>query len=174
MKISTIEEYGLRCLIQLAKTGTGTLSISDMAKTEGLSEAYVGKLLFLLKKKGLVKSLRGMNGGYLLAKSPPEITMADVLDCLAPGPKTDEAICNKFPGDKKECVHLHGSCGVRTVWHVVYKNLWNILNQTTLEDLLRSEKDLTAKLNKLSMVSAPTEFVPVTFKTEANVKHVIA
>ena len=70
MKLSPLEEYGLRCLIQLARRGSSQpVTIRQISESEGLSTAYVGKLMFLLQRANLVLSTRGVQGGYLLAKA---------------------------------------------------------------------------------------------------------
>jgi Rrf2 family iron-sulfur cluster assembly transcriptional regulator len=70
MKISAQEEYGLRCLLQLARAETmgETLTLSQLAQLEGISSANAGKLMWILSKAGLVQSTRGIKGGYALAR----------------------------------------------------------------------------------------------------------
>src|SRR5262245_47549595 len=72
MKISSQEEYGLRCLLRLARAEDGQLSIADIAAGEGLSVPYVAKLLTVLRQGGLIDSVRGRAGGYHLAQPPEE------------------------------------------------------------------------------------------------------
>ena len=71
MKISAQEEYGLRCLLQLARAETmgETLTLSQLAQLEGISSANAGKLMWILSKAGLVQSTRGIKGGYALAQT---------------------------------------------------------------------------------------------------------
>ncbi|OGW82682.1 MAG: hypothetical protein A3C47_04510 [Omnitrophica bacterium RIFCSPHIGHO2_02_FULL_51_18] len=79
MKFSTRILYGLKAVIVLAgRYGEGSLSVSQIAKKEGISTAYLEQILNALKKKGLVKSVRGPQGGYVLTKKPSEISL-DVL-----------------------------------------------------------------------------------------------
>src|SRR5688500_19657157 len=80
MKISAQEEYGLRCLLQLARAGTmgQSLTLSQIAELEGISTANAGKLLWILSKAGLVQSTRGIKGGYSLAKPASEIRLNQV------------------------------------------------------------------------------------------------
>src|SRR2546421_10606736 len=79
MKITAQEEYGLRCLLRLARAGDGPLSIPDIAAVEGLSEPYVAKLLAVLRKAALIDSARGRTGGYRLAKAPAGIGLGSLL-----------------------------------------------------------------------------------------------
>ncbi len=69
MKITALEEYGLRCMIALAQNWPEkSMTMPEISAKEGLSIPYVGKLLMLLKRAGLVKALRGRNGGFTLAE----------------------------------------------------------------------------------------------------------
>jgi Rrf2 family protein len=69
MKISAQEEYGLRCLVQLANLREGeSLTLNQIAEREGISQANAGKLMWLLNKAGFVQAMRGTKGGYTLAR----------------------------------------------------------------------------------------------------------
>src|SRR3954470_15511369 len=78
MKITSQEEYGLRCLLQLARA-QGSLTIPDIAAAEGLSVPYVAKLLSVLRQAGLIDSERGRTGGYRLAGAPADVSLGQVL-----------------------------------------------------------------------------------------------
>ena len=96
MRITAVEEYGLRCLLALAKEGTaGQLSISEIAEKEGLSVPYASKLLGILRKSGLVVAARGRSGGFSIAREPEKITMYEVLTALG-GPLIDTNHCQKY------------------------------------------------------------------------------
>ena len=83
MKISTKGRYGLRALIDLAQySEIEPVSINSIATRQGISEGYLEQLLTLLKKAGLIKSIRGAGGGYVLAKEMNEISVGDVLRAL--------------------------------------------------------------------------------------------
>ena len=76
MKISAQEEYGLRCLLQLARAEEGqSVSITEIAAAEGLSAPYVAKLLAILRQQGLIESERGRTGGYRLTAPAGEIRL---------------------------------------------------------------------------------------------------
>src|SRR5437016_10167392 len=80
MKITAQEEYGLRCLLRLARAADGqSLTIPEIAAVEGLSGAYVAKILAVLRQAGLIESVRGRAGGYRLAKAPAEIGLGTVI-----------------------------------------------------------------------------------------------
>jgi Rrf2 family protein len=138
MKISSQEEYGLRCLMQVARdAGESPLPISEIAMQEGLSVEYVGKLLMKLRKGGLVDSVRGKAGGYVLARSPSEISLKLVLDVLSE-PIYDPAYCDRFSGTEDTCVHVE-ECGIRPIWSIVNRFLADALDGVTIADLIESE-----------------------------------
>ena len=83
MKLSTRSTYGMRALVELAlASGRGPLSAALIAKRQELSVAYLEQLLHRLKRQGLVTSIRGPRGGYVLARPPEQLTMADVVRAL--------------------------------------------------------------------------------------------
>ncbi len=83
MKLSTKGKYGLRAMIDLARySEKEPVSIGSVAVRQGISERYLEQLVALLKKAGLVKSIRGASGGYVLEKKPSEISVGDILRAL--------------------------------------------------------------------------------------------
>ena len=82
MKFTAQEEYGLRCLLQIAREPTGSVTIPEIAKREALTPAYVAKLMRVLRRVGLVKSTRGQKGGYRLAYPPDRMNLGMVLAAL--------------------------------------------------------------------------------------------
>jgi Rrf2 family iron-sulfur cluster assembly transcriptional regulator len=144
MKISAVEEYGLRCLLQLAQSRESQLlSAEDIASREGLSVAYVEKILAQLRRVGLVSSVRGMYGGYQLTRPPERITVGELVRAVDGDFFTD--ICDHFSGNQHTCVHS-GSCSVRPVWLMVARHLYRILDHLTLADLLHDENRLEQQL----------------------------
>src|SRR2546425_11812681 len=75
MRFTAQEEYGLRCLLQIAREPAGSLTIPEIAEREALTSAYVAKLMSVLRKAGLVKSTRGQKGGYRLACPPDQMNL---------------------------------------------------------------------------------------------------
>ena len=101
MKISSQEEYGLRCLMQVARHSTeNPVPISEIAMQEGLSVEYVGKLLMKLRKGELVSSVRGKAGGYVLARPAEEISLRLVLEVLSE-PIYAPDYCERFAGTER-------------------------------------------------------------------------
>ena len=80
MKLSSHEEYGLRCLLRVAHQGAkGSATIPEISRHEGISRAYVGKLMRILRQGGFVKAARGKTGGYTLALPPERLCVGDAL-----------------------------------------------------------------------------------------------
>jgi Rrf2 family protein len=139
MRISAVEEYGLRCLVALARKGPGgQLSIPETAEMEGISIPYASKLLSMLRKAGLVTAVRGRGGGFCIARHPREITLLEVITALG-GPLMAPDHCTKYTGQLERCVHV-GNCTVHEVLDGLAGYLGEILANTTLQDLLDSEK----------------------------------
>lgn len=153
MRITKQEEYGLRCILQLAQTEPKVpMPVEEIALKEGLSVDYVTKLLIMLRRKGLVQSVRGMRGGYVLARSPEKISVGEVLYALG-WTFIDEEICQHYPGKLSECIHLKG-CGIRPIWVSVAKIVYDVMNRTSLASLTQEEqlvgKEIELKLNTLN------------------------
>ena len=135
MKISTIEEYGLRCLLRIGREGErGSLTIPQISAAEKLTNHNVAKLLRILRRGGYVKSIRGHAGGYVLAKSPGEIVIGDVLALLG-GRLFAIDFCDRYAGVEKVCTNSV-DCSVRTLWSQLQHAVDSVVNETTLEDLL--------------------------------------
>jgi len=143
MRISSMEEYGLRCLLALATQPEGVqLTIPEIAEKEGLSEPYVGKILSLLKKENLIKSVRGRKGGFTIARPAVEITLLEAVTALG-GPLIEHNHCHKFTGVLQQCVHYDG-CSVRYVLGGLVAYIGEFLSKTTLSDIMK-DHDLNNK-----------------------------
>ena len=137
MKISAQEEYGLRCLLQLANLPAGeSLTLPQIAELEGISTANAGKLMWLLNKAGFVQSTRGTKGGYFLARPAGDIRLSEIIKDL------DEDVLNKhcenYTGILDRCVHK-GDCGIRPVIVGLHEIVEHALSQITLAQLKGSE-----------------------------------
>jgi Rrf2 family iron-sulfur cluster assembly transcriptional regulator len=137
MKITAQEEYGLRCLLQLARhSGPEPLTVSSISEQEGLSVPYVGKLMAALRQAGLVESVRGRGGGYALTRPAGQITVVQALQGLG-GKFFASGFCDEHIGSSDACVHL-GDCSIRSLWGVLGQLVDRVLGQTTLADLARA------------------------------------
>jgi Rrf2 family protein len=142
MKITSQEEYGLRCLLCLAGAEAGhSLTIPEIAASEGLSAPYVAKLLAVLRQSGLIDSVRGRSGGYKLARPPGDITLGSVMRALGEPLFEDPSYCQRHAGTETEgtCVHGGSSCTLRELWLTLEQWMRHTLNQITLADLLQGD-----------------------------------
>ena len=145
MKITAQEEYGLRCLVQLARSPQHEIvSVKEIAAKEGLSSAYVEKLLRLLGQSGLVHSVRGVKGGYVLNRPASQVTLGEVVRALGKM-QTTEHICHAFTGNRADCIHFT-DCGIRSVWAGLTTYIQNFFDQTTLASLLENEYTVSERL----------------------------
>ena len=147
MKITSQEEYGLRCLLQLARAPQNqVMSVKEVAAKEGLSSAYVEKLLRILSRAGLVHSIRGIKGGYMLNRPASSVTLGEVVRALGTVQTTDH-ICQHFTGNQRVCVHFN-DCGIRSVWSGLTTYIQSFLDKTALESLLESEYTVSTRLSR--------------------------
>ncbi|NOZ06584.1 MAG: Rrf2 family transcriptional regulator [Chloroflexi bacterium] len=137
MKISTKGEYGTRALLELARYyGKGPLQSSQIADRQQIPENYLNQLLIILRRAGLIQSIRGPQGGHQLSRPPAEINLAEALRALegptAPRDCVEEGI--------QDC-SLYDICAIRDVWYDVKQATDRVLNAVTLEALShRQEK----------------------------------
>ena len=147
MKISAQEEYGLRCLLQLAHLPSDeSLTLGNIAEREGISVANAGKLLWLLNKAGFVQSTRGTKGGYQLARPAVEIRLDEVIKVLEDD-EMDEH-CKSYTGVLDSCVHT-GDCGIRPVILSLHEVVQNALAQVTLAQLIGTEANVDATIHQI-------------------------
>ena len=135
-------DYGVRAMLDLAERyGQGPVQSEAIARRQGISEAYLDQLLTLLRRAGLVRSVRGPKGGHELARPAGEITMMEVLSAL------EGSFLPTAPGG------VNGAHGARDLPSVrVQQELWQrvseearkILGSTTVHDLLERQRALTA------------------------------
>ena len=160
MKISAQEEYGLRCLLQLARLVKGEyLTLSQIAEREGISVANAGKLLWLLNKAGFVQSIRGTKGGYCLGRPAAEIHLNEVIKIL------DEDLldghCRSYPGVLDACVHT-GDCAIRPMIISLHEIVQEALSGITLAQLLGSEAGVNEKLYQIQGALRRSDITPKT------------
>jgi len=149
MKLSAQEEYGLRCLLYMARHGeTRSHSIPEISRAEGLSVPNVAKLMRILRLGGLVASVRGQAGGYTLSRATDRVSVAEVLSLLG-GSFYTEQFCSRHSGLERACAH-QGDCTVRLLWRTVQEALDSILQKTTLRDLLKPEPEMVDFLKTLT------------------------
>ncbi|KMY54851.1 Rrf2 family transcriptional regulator [Bacillus sp. FJAT-27231] len=129
MRISTKGRYGLTIMIELAKRhGEGPTSLRVIAGAHNLSEHYLEQLIAPLRNSGLVRSIRGAYGGYVLGREPETITAGDVIRVLEGPISLVEGIEDEEPAK-------------RELWIRISDAIKGVLENTTLEDLAKHTDD---------------------------------
>lgn len=135
MKFSTRGRYGVQIMVDLAQHATeGPISLKSVADRQKLSEHYLEQLVPELRKAGLVKSIRGSQGGYILAKSPEDIIIGDVIRILE-GPIAPVDCTNESDG--LSCCEKTDFCVTREVWVKVRDSINDVVDSISLADLLK-------------------------------------
>jgi Rrf2 family transcriptional regulator, iron-sulfur cluster assembly transcription factor len=174
MKITSQEEFGLRCLLRLAHAADGghSLTIPEIAAAEGMSPPYVAKILAILRQGGLVESVRGRAGGYRLAGAPADFTVAAVMKVLGEPLFEDPAYCQQHAGSEANglCVH-HGACSLRALWHTLEGWMQRTLEGVTLADLVQGGGRITEVLRSrladaVLEPAAPSSLINLTMVTK--------
>jgi Rrf2 family protein len=145
MKLSSQEEYGLRCLLQLARAGEGAaLTIAEMSGREGISAPNVAKIMRILRRAGLVRSTRGKTGGYRLARPAADVRALEVLAALG-GRLFDPGFCDRHAGVETHCLNTR-DCSIRPVLRGLQDAVDQVLGELTLASLLGSENEVAVTL----------------------------
>lgn len=141
MKLSAKSEYGVRMMADLASVyGRGRLSLSQIAERQGISVDFLEQLIAVLRKKGLVESVRGARGGYQLAKSPADITVGDVIFALE-GPFIPMVCLEVDHEHQPDCCARLGFCTTRDVWVRLRDQVNATLTAISLADLVQPESN---------------------------------
>jgi Rrf2 family transcriptional regulator, cysteine metabolism repressor len=146
LRITKAEEQAVRLVMRLA-TDNEQLTLAAMAVREHLPEPTVAKLLGLLRRGGVVDAIRGRNGGYVLAGSPDQITTAQVLRAISGDPAPGHS-CATDPEHDTACPRLD-DCGLRAVWRHLQERVADLLEKTTIADLLRVESAVGGQLTQI-------------------------
>ena len=141
MKISTKGRYGLRILIDRAMHDPGKpRMLRDIAESQQISEKYISRLVIDLRRAKLVRSVRGVNGGFHLAKRPDEITLLEVLETME-GPLS-VVECVRSPEKCKR----QTLCPARSIWTQLNEGIRELTRNITLDDILNAYRQHNADL----------------------------
>jgi Rrf2 family transcriptional regulator, cysteine metabolism repressor len=165
MMFSTKAEYGVRVMVALAQRAAQrpdgeepVVPLAEIAERDGLPLAYLEHLVARLRKAGLIDSRRGSRGGYMLARPPQEITMAEVVEALEGSIAPIECISQKADGSivcSRESDPAH-VCPTKLLWTRVRLSIVNTLMETTLADLLAEGAHPLASVAPLAAEPLPT------------------
>jgi len=135
MKLSTRSRYGTRMMLDLAQHyDDGPVQIGEIAKRQDISVKYLEQLIIPLKKANYITSVRGPKGGHVLAKSPEEITVGEVVKLLEGGINLSDCLENPDICDRSE------TCVTRSIWETATKAMSQELNSITLSDMVKGHK----------------------------------
>ena len=136
MKISTKGRYALRLLLDLAVYNTGEpISLKDVARRQQISEKYLEQIISLLNKAGFVRSIRGAQGGYMLAKAPSEYTVGMILR-LTEGSMAPVACLDEGAEECERC----DTCETLQVWRDLYDAVNQVIDNVTVADLVEKHR----------------------------------
>jgi len=142
MKLSSHEEYGLRCLLRIGLAGQDeSLTIPEISAAEALSPAYAAKLLRTLRRGGFITS-------YTLSRPASQIVIGDVIGVLGGRLFESKHFCHEHSGQIQVCTRSV-DCSVRSLWHAVQSAVDDVLSKTTLQDLLRSEGEMNSWVKRI-------------------------
>ncbi len=142
MRVTTWAEYGLIVSVHLAhRAGEGPVAARELAAAEKLPADYVEQILLRLRRAGIVSSVRGARGGYLLARPPADVSVKDVLDASEHG--TFEINCERHLVSADRC-GAETPCAIRPVWQLLKQRIDDTLASIHLADLLGEEADVRA------------------------------
>ena len=140
MLISTKGRYALRMLVDLAEhQNDGYVALKDIAKRQGISKKYLEQIVPLLNKSDILRTNRGFNGGYRLAKSPDKYTVGDILR-ITEGSLSPVAC---LENDPIQC-ERSSQCVTLPVWKGLYRVINEYLDGITLQDILDQQRELYA------------------------------
>jgi Rrf2 family protein len=140
MKLSTRGRYGVRLMQDLAlRYGEGPILLKDIAQRQEISEKYLWQIINPLKTAGLVNSLRGAHGGYILGKAPEAISLKEILQVL------EGSLCLVECVDNPSLCERAPSCISRDIWEEASKNMQQTLEDTTLAAMVARQK---GKINR--------------------------
>lgn len=144
MKLSTKGRYGVKAMFELAlHFENETVSIKEISDKINVSEYYLEQLFSSLRKAGLIRSIRGAQGGYMLAKSPNDITVADIFNVLE-GPIE---ISDCIDEDEFNCSRM-GYCATRLLWIKISDSINQVTNSITLQDMLNDYNEMKLSISK--------------------------
>jgi len=145
MKLSTKGRYGVRAMVDLASNyGSAPISIKTISKRENLSEYYLEQLFSPLRRANIIRSIRGAQGGYVLCKSPNEITVGDIMTILE-GPIEIADCIDGVECDSSDC------CATKAVWEKIKNSIDSVMNSITLQDIIDDYEAIKNKKNNIKI-----------------------
>ncbi len=142
MKLSTKGRYGLKAMLDLAvHNSEGQISLKSIADRQGISENYLEQLFAILRKSGLVKSIRGSQGGYVLAQSSETITVGAILRALEGSLAPVDCVVENDPASCSRAEF----CITKSIWTKIRDSVNSVVDSITLEDLVNDYRSANNK-----------------------------
>ncbi len=138
MKLTTRTRYGIRAMFELSRHFNGSpVAVSAIALSQNISKKYLHNLLTVLKSSGLVRSVWGKKGGFILSRNPSDITLNEIVAALDGPVHLVECLADEYSCDRT------GECAVRGVWKEINRAINDILSHTTLRDLAEMDAGIS-------------------------------
>lgn len=164
MRITAVEEYGLRCLLRVTPhSEEDPVSAQSIAELEGMSIPYTQKILRILSQGGLVDSKRGAYGGYYTTRSAQDISLGDVMRALGGFIEVDD-LCERHTGEREVCCNA-SNCTIRPVWSHISEFVMSTMDQIPLSVL--NEDPHAVKRHLASLTGNANTTAPVADKRQA-------
>jgi Rrf2 family iron-sulfur cluster assembly transcriptional regulator len=158
MKLTTKGRYGIRAVINLALAAKNTpISIKSIAEQEGISPIFLEQIFYLLKKQGIISSVRGPGGGFVIKKPLSEISLKDILQAV--GENIFIVPCTQKQSEKEICGRL-ASCKMSSVWHNFHNMINGYLTKVTLQDIIMQEGAAKLDPAKIPADKIPADKIP--------------
>ena len=141
LKLSTKGQYGVRAMFEIARSySEGPLTIKVISEKQDVSVAYLEQILNQLRKSGLITSVKGPGGGYMLSRPPDKVSIGEILGELE-GPVAITSCLDP----KEGCIRVEG-CVTHRLWKALGENIEAFLNKMTLKDLLQDNEFIKMKV----------------------------
>ncbi|PIV57229.1 hypothetical protein COY52_10995 [Candidatus Desantisbacteria bacterium CG_4_10_14_0_8_um_filter_48_22] len=138
MKISSRFDYAISCILRVAdKYNEGPVKASEAAEKEKLKEDYVEQLFRAMRKKDILKSIRGPGGGYVLSRPSSHINCKDIMEAIEKN--TFETVCFREKGRRNKCIHRN-NCRIRSVWLEIKDGIEALFKRYDVGTLLRMRR----------------------------------
>ena len=137
MRLSTRSRYGTRAVLDIALHGNdGPVTLKEMSRRQDLSRKYLGQIISQLLTAGILESIRGPQGGYLLSRPPERILLGEIIRAL------DGSVAPSRCVDSPGVCERNGNCAAREIWTRVKESVESVIDETTVADLVARQKDI--------------------------------
>jgi Rrf2 family iron-sulfur cluster assembly transcriptional regulator len=131
MILTTKGRYAVMAVIEIAENKSNEpVSLLEISKRQKISLSYLEQIFARLKKSGIVKSIKGPGGGYILAKNRKEITVAKIIKAIGESIKM-----TRCASEKKSCLNISVKCKTHHIWHGLENKIYEYLDSISLQDL---------------------------------------